>query len=71
MGTGARVKPRAPLPRRLRYARPSIAKSGRCLDRTREVLVERAHPKQALAQVRANKGAAGIESMSFEALGPT
>src|SRR5437763_9017799 len=35
-----------------------------------EAIVERKNLLKALAQVRANKGAAGIDGMSFEALGP-
>ena len=35
-----------------------------------EAIVERANLKKALAQVKRNKGAAGIDGMSFEALGP-
>src|SRR6516162_2002212 len=35
-----------------------------------EAILERSNLRKALAQVRANKGAAGIDGMSFEALGP-
>ena len=35
-----------------------------------EAIVERNNLRKALAQVRANKGAPGIDGMSFEALAP-
>jgi RNA-directed DNA polymerase len=37
---------------------------------TMEAIVERSNLRKALAQVRANKGAPGIDGMSFEALAP-
>jgi RNA-directed DNA polymerase len=72
LGTGSRGK--APSA----AAQATEARAARaCLDRlaavcgpSMEVVVERENLKKALAQVKRNKGAPGIDSMSVDALGP-
>jgi RNA-directed DNA polymerase len=66
------VKPEAsPLKRPKHVRRASKSKARRPeWGRQMEAIVERDNLRKALAQVKRNKGAAGIDGVSFEALGP-
>src|SRR5262245_56952319 len=53
-----------------RAARADIGSQAAGVGPSMEAIVERGNLRKALAQVKRNKGAAGIDGMSFEALGP-
>jgi RNA-directed DNA polymerase len=53
-----------------RAARVDIESQAAGVGPSMEAIVERDNLRKALAQVKRNKGAAGIDGMSFEALGP-
>ena len=69
LGTGARVKPRVPPPKRpKRTRRKPVSNARRSRWPSMEAVVERENLKKALAQVKRNKGAAGIDGMSVDDL---
>jgi RNA-directed DNA polymerase len=63
------VKPEAPPPKSPKPAKTDI-ESQTAVGPSMEAIVERRNLRKALARVKANKGAAGIDGMSFEALSP-
>jgi RNA-directed DNA polymerase len=72
LGTGAtgEVRSAAAQATEARAARADIGSQAAGVGPSMDAIVERGNLRKALAQVKRNKGAAGIDGMSFEALGP-
>jgi RNA-directed DNA polymerase len=71
LGTGAKGEARSAAAQEIEAgaARTDI-ESRTAVGPSMEAVIERNNLKKALAQVRANKGAPGVDGMTFEALGP-
>ena len=73
LGTGATGEARSAAAQETeaRAARAGLERPAAGIGPSMEAIVERDNLRKALAQVKRNKGAAGIDGMSVDALAPT